>query len=70
MATKFAADGIEICLIMISLRIKVKRMIKFILSNIPVRKFDVRVVNLASNELLRGRVALITGGTSGIGFLA
>ena len=43
-------------------------MIKFILNNIPARKFDVRVVSLAPNELLKGRVALITGGTSGIGF--
>lgn len=38
-------------------------MIKFILNNIPARKFDVRVVSLAPNELLKGRVALITGGT-------
>lgn len=43
-------------------------MIKFILHNIPARKFNVQVVNLAPNELLKGRVALITGGTSGIGF--
>lgn len=33
-------------------------MIKFILNNIPARKFDVRVVSLAPNELLKGRVAL------------
>lgn len=50
------------------LKKKAKGMIKFVLSNIPARKFDVRVVNLAPHELLRGRVALITGGTSGIGF--
>lgn len=43
-------------------------MIKFILHNIPVRKFNVQVVNLAPNELLKGRVTLIIGGTSGIGF--
>lgn len=43
-------------------------MIKFILHNIPARKYNVQVVNLAPNELLKGRVALITGGTSGIGF--
>ena len=42
-------------------------MIKFILHNIPARKFNVQVVNLAPSELLKGRVALITGGTSGIG---
>lgn len=43
-------------------------MIKFILHNIPARKFNVQVVNLAPSELLKDRVALITGGTSGIGF--
>ena len=62
---KFATDGIETCLIMISLRKKVKEMMKFILSNIPARKYDLHVVNLSPNELLKGRVALITGGTSG-----
>ena len=46
-----------------SFKRKVKGMIKFILNNIPARKFDVRVVSLAPNELLKGRVALITGGT-------
>ena len=51
-----------------SFKKKIKGGIKFILNNIPARKFDVRVVNLAPNELLKGRVALITGGTSGIGF--
>lgn len=51
-----------------SLKRKVKGGIKFILNNIPARKFNVQVVNLAPNELLKGRVALITGGTSGIGF--
>lgn len=51
-----------------SLKRRVKGIIKFILNNIPVRKFEVKVVNLAPNELLIGRVALITGGTSGIGF--
>lgn len=50
------------------LKQKVKGMIKFILCNIPARKFNVQVVNLAPNELLKGRTALITGGTSGIGF--
>lgn len=50
------------------LKRKVKGIIKFILNNIPARKFEVKVVNLAPNELLNGRVAFITGGTSGIGF--
>lgn len=51
-----------------SVKSKIKGGIKFILNNIPARKFNVQVVNLAPNELLKGRVALITGGTSGIGF--
>lgn len=51
-----------------SFKRKVKGLMKFILYSIPARKFDVRVVNFAPNELLKGRVALITGGTSGIGF--
>lgn len=51
-----------------SLKQIVKGVIKYILNNIPARKFDVNLVNLAPNELLKGRVALITGGTSGIGF--
>lgn len=51
-----------------SLKQIVKGVIKYILNNIPARKFDVNLVNLAPNQLLKGRVALITGGTSGIGF--
>lgn len=34
----------------------------------PVRKTQAQIVVLAPNELLNGRCALITGGTSGIGF--
>ncbi len=51
-----------------SLKKKAKTAIKYILRNIPAKKFNVQIVNLAPNELLRGRTALITGGTSGIGF--
>lgn len=51
-----------------SIKNKLKAVIKFILNNIPARKFDVQIVNLHINELLKGRVAFITGGTSGIGF--
>ena len=32
------------------------------------RVVDVRVASMATNNLLKGRCALITGGTSGIGF--
>ena len=34
----------------------------------PTRKFNVKNVNISPNELLKGRAAFITGGTSGIGF--
>ena len=51
-----------------SFKKKLKSAIHFILGCIPTRKYDVHVINLSANELLKGRVALITGGTSGIGF--
>ena len=35
---------------------------------VPERKVTASVVTLAPNELLKGRCALVTGGTSGIGF--
>lgn len=50
------------------LKRKLKEVVKFILNNIPARKYHLQVVNLAPNELLKNRAALITGGTSGIGF--
>lgn len=48
----------------------IKKIAKFIINNIPVpdRNFTVEQVTLTQSELLRGRTALITGGTSGIGF--
>lgn len=51
-----------------SIKTKIRSSIKFILNNVPARKFNVQIVNLSPNELLKGRTALITGGTSGIGF--
>lgn len=47
-----------------------KKIAKLILNNMPVsgRKFTVEQVTLSQQELLKGRTALITGGTSGIGF--
>lgn len=48
---------------------KLKRGIKFVLNNLaPTEKVYPQVTSLAPNELLRGRAALITGGTSGIGY--
>lgn len=45
-----------------------KRGLHFIVKGVPVRKITPTIVTLAPNELLKGRYALITGGTSGIGF--
>lgn len=44
----------------------VKRIVKYILYGIPQVKTPI-VVSVNFNDLLRGRVALVTGGTSGIG---
>ena len=49
------------------IKLKIKQAISFLLHGEP----DIVQVNLATlapNELLKGRCALITGGTSGIGF--
>lgn len=51
-----------------SIKSKIKGAVKFVLGSIPARKFNVQVVDLAPNELLKGRTAFVTGGTSGIGF--
>lgn len=45
-----------------------KRGLTFILKGTPVKHITANVTTLAPNELLLGRVALITGGTSGIGY--
>lgn len=45
-----------------------KRGLRFIVKGVPVRNITPTIVTLAPNELLKGRCALITGGTSGIGF--
>ncbi len=44
-----------------------KRGLQYILHGTPVNYVKTEVVALAPTELLKGRVALITGGTSGIG---
>lgn len=51
-----------------SVKTYLKRGLKFILKGTPTVHVTANVVTLAANELLKGRVALITGGTSGIGF--
>ena len=45
-----------------------KRAVIYIVKGVPVKKVTTSIVQIAPNELLKGRVALLTGGTSGIGF--
>lgn len=51
-----------------SLKKYLKRGIHYVLTGEPVKNIHASIVTLAPNELLKSRVALITGGTSGIGF--
>lgn len=51
-----------------SVKTYLKRGLRFIFKGTPVIHTTANVMTLTPNELLRGRVALITGGTSGIGF--
>lgn len=51
-----------------SLKKYLKRGIHYVLAGEPVRNIHASIVTLAPNELQKSRVALITGGTSGIGF--
>jgi 3-oxoacyl-[acyl-carrier protein] reductase len=46
----------------------IKRGLKFIISGVPERKVVAQIVSLKQNDLLKDRCALITGGTSGIGY--
>lgn len=46
----------------------IKRGVYYILHGVPEYKTYPKVVSLAPSELLQGKTALITGGTSGIGF--
>ncbi len=46
----------------------VKRVGRYLLKGIPENHITTNIVTIAPNELLKGRKALITGGTSGIGY--
>lgn len=46
----------------------VKRVGRYLLKGLPVNHITTNIVTIAPNELLKGRKALITGGTSGIGY--
>ena len=49
-----------------SVKKKIKNIVSFLLHGNPPR-ITANVVTMASSDLLKGRCALITGGTSGIG---
>ena len=52
-----------------SVKKKIKKGVKFFLNNLaPTTKVFPQIATLSPNQLLQGRTALITGGTSGIGY--
>lgn len=46
----------------------IKRAFNYIIKGIPVKQVTAQITTLPPNQLLINRIALITGGTSGIGF--
>lgn len=46
----------------------IKRVVRYLLTGLPEQHITAKIVKLSSNNLLEGRNALITGGTSGIGY--
>ena len=47
---------------------RIKRFVSWILGRHPINHVQVNVQSIAINELLKDRCAIVTGGTSGIGF--
>lgn len=46
----------------------IKRVVRYLIKGVPEIHVMAKVISLSPNELLKGRTALITGGTSGIGY--
>lgn len=46
----------------------IKRVFRYISTGLPEQHITAKIVTLSPNDLLKGRNALITGGTSGIGY--
>ena len=46
---------------------KLRRAFRFIFKGVPVKKVYARIDQVAPSSLLKGRTALVTGGSSGIG---
>lgn len=44
-----------------------KKIIRFLLNNIPARSYTLESITLTPNEMLKNRTAIITGATGGIG---
>lgn len=51
-----------------NLKSGIKHVVKLLFDHWPVLNVSVNVVSLPPSELLKGRCALVTGGTSGIGY--
>lgn len=51
-----------------SLKTYLKRGLTYVIKGVPQKKVSASITYLSTNELLKGRTAFITGGTSGIGF--
>lgn len=45
-----------------------KSILKFLLRNIPTKQVKLEIVQLPPSDLLKGKTAIVTGGTSGIGY--
>lgn len=51
-----------------SLKQYIKRGMTYLIKGQPIKYVTAQIVTLAPNTLLKGRMAIVTGGTSGIGF--
>lgn len=51
-----------------SIKKYIKRVGRYLLTGLPEQHVTANIIKLAPNDLLKGRNALITGGTSGIGY--
>ena len=48
-------------------KVSISKVVSYILRQISLKKVTANVVSIAPNDLLKGKTAIITGGTSGIG---